>query len=289
MRILMCPPLFFDIQEENSELNPWMNKSVQPDKGKALQQWVQLSEILKNLECEIHVIEAKPGLGDMCFAANAAWQWAGIFIMSNFPPSVWWRKDETHHYVHWLVSHRMSVYFLSDGISFEGQADIVTFPRSYLYGSSARNADPRCIIDHLARRFNFGHILPVSLIDPRFYHLDLALHYAKGIQSVLWCPDAFDRDNQRRIETHITEENLSHLELSVNEAIQEIGRNRRNFLLNSIGVGKTEVIPWNREHEQLPSKIRTFIESRGGMIQCVDVSEFGCSGGGARCLTLFMD
>lgn len=287
MRVLLCPPTYFEILEQNPKLNPWMKKDVQPDKKTAFNQWRNLENSLLDLDLEVRLITPRPGLGDMCFAANAAWGHDNMFFVAQYHPGVWWRKDEIPYYAKWFVQNRCGVCFLPEGVHFEGQGDIVSLNNSYIFGHGQRNSLE--VIDHLEERFRLKRIIPVELVDNRFYHLDVALHFARGAKSILWCPDAFSRDSQRKIERITEKEKMAGLELSADEAVQNIENGRVNFLLNSIYTGKNEIMCWDETFSEFPGRVRRFIESRGCRIWPLNVSEFGRSGGGARCLTLFLD
>ena len=287
MRVLMCSPIYLEILEENPRLNPWMKKDAQPNKTTAFKQWHNLENALLSLGLEIWFIAPQPKLGDMCFAANAAWGRNNMFLMAQYHPEVWWRKDEIPHYAEWFVQNRHGACFLPKGIHFEGQGDIVSLNNSYIFGHGQRNSIE--VVDYLEKHFRLKRIVPVELVDSRFYHLDVALHFAKGANSILWCPDAFSKDSRRMIERLMAHERITGLELSADEALQDLGRGRINFLLNSLYAGPNEIMGWNERFSEFPSKVRHFLESKGCTIWPIDVSEFGLSGGGARCLTLFLD
>ena len=287
MRVLMCSPLYFEVQEENPDINPWMKKEIQPDRRIALKQWHKLLSIFLEIGLDVRIIEPQKGLGDMCFSANAAWGQNNIFFMAEFHPLVWWRKAEIAHYAEWLIKNRCSVCFLPENMYFEGQGDIVTLNSSYIFGHGQRNSP--AAIEYLDKWFKLRRFLTVRLTDPRFYHLDVSLHFARGINAVIWCPEAFDLESKKNIEEMMAYEKISSLELSPEEAIQNLGLGRINYLLNSVYVGQNEVMGWDESHSEFPTRVRCFIESRGGKIWPINVSEFGCSGGGVRCLTLFLD
>lgn len=287
MRVLMCWPLYFEIMDENPKVNPWMKKNIQPDKRRAIPQWFNLGNTLLKLQLELHAIEPQKGLGDMCFAANAAWGQKNTFVIAEYHPDVWWRKQESAHYAAWLARNRFSVHFLPEGLYFEGQGDVVSLNNSYIFGHGQRNSIE--VIDYLDEKFRLKRIIPVELTDPRFYHLDVCFHFARGANAIIWCPDAFSADSRRKIEKISEKEKLTSLELAPEEIIQNLGDGRINFLLNSVYAGKNEVMPWDETFSEFPAKVRSFIESGGCRIWPVDVSEFGRSGGGARCLTLFLD
>lgn len=282
MRILVCPPIYFEITWEDLEKNAWQKKNNQPDKDLALKQWADLIKIYRQLGVRIYTLEPKEGLGDMCFTANAAWGRNNIFVLANFQPKE--RQKETPYHAQWLIDHRMSVYFLPENLFFEGQGDIATLKESYIYGYGIRNSLEA--IDHIENIFRLRkQIVPVRLIDSRFYHLDLALHYVKKADAILYCPAAFDDYDLRKIERL----KVKKLELDPEEIIQDFGNGSYNFLLNAVYVNQTEIFPWDVNHSEFPKKIQKFLEEEGVELITLNLSEFGRAGGSARCLTLFLD
>ena len=221
MRVLMCSPIYLEVLEENPKLNPWMKKSTQPNRTTAFKQWHTLENTLLNIGLEIWFIAPQPKLGDMCFVANAAWGQNNMFLLAQYHPEVWWRKDETRYYAAWFLQNRHRVYFLPQEVYFEGQGDIVSLNKSYIFGHGQRNSIE--VVDYLEKHFGLKRIVPVELVDSRFYHLDVALHFAKGVNSILWCPDAFSKDSRRRIERLMGHERIAGLELSADEALQDLG------------------------------------------------------------------
>ena len=108
MQLLMCPPSYYGIEYE---INPWMKRSRQSDAGLAMRQWSELHRVLaEKLPAEIHLIDAKPGLPDMVFTANAGVVWQNKFIVSNFRHEV--RRDEAPHFAEWFRERGYEVVHL---------------------------------------------------------------------------------------------------------------------------------------------------------------------------------
>ena len=101
MRVLMCPPDYFSIDEE---INVHMHKEDQPDARKARQQWQELVRTYIELGVQMWFIEPQPGLQDMCFMANAGWCRWGKIIFANFSHSI--RKAEEPFYELWFNKYR---------------------------------------------------------------------------------------------------------------------------------------------------------------------------------------
>jgi len=284
MRVLMCPPIYIEATWEDPQKNAYQNMSVQPDKDLALKQWSELVGTYRRLGAEIYVLEPQPGLGDMCFTANAAWGRNGIFVLANFSPEG--RRQETKFHARWLVDNRFSVHFLPEHLFFEGQGDIVTLKNAYLYGYGIRNSLEA--MEYIKEVFRLKkQVIPLRLTSPAFYHADMALHYLKAKETILYYPEAFDEDSLQRL----AKLKIKRVEFYADEIIQNVGSGRRNFLLNSSYIvsenSYTEVISWDIEHSPLPKKMQKLLA--GVSYRTVNLSEFSLLGGGGRCLTLFLD
>ena len=115
-------------------------------------------------------------------------------------------------------------------------------------------------------------ILPLELVDPRFYHLDTCFCPLSGGE-VVWFPGAFDRYGQAAVtERFPAEKRIAVLE---EEAVR--------FACNAVCIGKHVVIP-----EGSPITMER-LEKLGYTPHAVGLSEFIKSGGAAKCLTLALD
>lgn len=286
MRVLMYENKYFKIPTKSPK-NPWMDPAFQPDIKKYSKQLKKLQQIYRNLG--VQILEIKPRR-DLCdsWPANIAWGRNGIFVMGNFHPEVWWRKNEIPYYARWFIDNRFGVVFLPKDIYFGGQASLMTLKKHYIYGWGGRDSEEA--VDYIEEQFRIHKlIVSVQIIDADFYDNDTAMHFARGCKGLCWCPEAFGDSDVRRIERTLAKEGLESLELSKKEVIQDKGSNRRNFVLNSVYIDKNEIMPWDEEYSEFPSKIRKFIKSCGGRLHCLDFSEAGVSGAGPRCSSLFLD
>ena len=76
-RLLMCPPTFYGVEYV---INPWMRGNVgDASQLVAERQWNALASILDDLG-NVSIIEPRPGLPDMCFAANGGFALDGTFV-----------------------------------------------------------------------------------------------------------------------------------------------------------------------------------------------------------------
>jgi N-dimethylarginine dimethylaminohydrolase len=261
-RILMCPPDYFGIEYE---INPWMNVRVGSDTERSRRQWNALYQTLQELGALVDRMEPVPGLPDLVFTANAGVIYRNLFISSRFRFGV--RQGETAHYEAWARSRGFEVVSLPDGWNFEGAGDALFCGETLLAGYRFRS-DVR---SHQWVGERLGvEVLPMELVDPRFYHLDtcfcpLAPDWA------LYYPGAFD-DYGR----FVLRERIPHLiEVAPEEAV--------SFSCNAVVIGRTVVL-----NEGAP-KLAATLKDAGYAVRLLGFSEFIKSGGSAKCLTLRID
>jgi N-dimethylarginine dimethylaminohydrolase len=260
--ILMCPPDYFAIEYE---INPWMNVRVGSDATLARQQWNALRGALEGLGGSVDLIEPVRGLPDLVFTANAGLVFRDLFIGSRFRYGV--RQGEAPYFEDWARSRGFQVVELPPGHHFEGAGDALfcgeTMIAGYRFRSDVRSH--QWIGDRLG-----VEVLPLELMDPRFYHLDtcfcpltpdLALYY----------PGAFDEYGRSVLRDRIPD----LIEVAIDEAV--------SFSCNAVVVGKTVIL-----NDGAP-KLAEMLRDRGFGVQLLGFSEFIKSGGSAKCLTLRVD
>ena len=137
--------------------------------------------------------------------------------------------------------------------------------RTLLAGFRFRSDAP--IHEELARLVR-AEVLPVELIDPRFYHLDTCC-CPLNAETALWFPRAFDRYGRKVIERLIEDP------IGVSE------RDARRFVCNAVVVGRAVVMQSGASATLLRQLAR-----RGFEVSPVDLSEFLKAGGSAKCLVL---
>src|SRR5262249_47751950 len=113
-------------------------------------------------------------------------------------------------------------------------------------------------------------VLPLELVNPRFYHLDTCFcPLAPG--EALWFPDAFDAYGKKVIRKHIPKL------LPVPEA------EAHRFGCNAVVVGKTVIT-----NSGCP-KLGMDLAAWGYVPMAVELDEYLKAGGSAKCLTLRID
>jgi N-dimethylarginine dimethylaminohydrolase len=264
-RLLVCPPDYFQI---DYEINPWMRRANVVDPEIAVQQWYRLMEVL---ECGVGVglerMTPVPGLPDLVFTANA-----GIVVGRKAIPSRFRypeRQREEAHFEGWFREHGYDILTLDPDVYFEGAGDLLGFPDTW-FGGYRQRSDIRAfpILSELFER----EILPLELVDGRFYHLDTCFCPLSGGE-LLYYPAAFDHYAQSTIADRIP----AARRLAVPEA------EALKFACNAVCVGKHVVVPAG-----CPETM-TWLAGRGYEPHAVPLNEFMKSGGSAKCLTLALD
>jgi N-dimethylarginine dimethylaminohydrolase len=261
-QILMCPPDYFGIEYE---INPWMNIRVGSEADLAKRQWTALTRTLRDVGVAVDLIEPVAGLPDLVFTANAGVVWHDLFIGSRFRYGV--RQGEAPHFEEWARSRRLEVVHLPDGYNFEGAGDALfcgeTLFAGYRFRSDVRSHQ------WIGERLGV-EVLPLELIDPRFYHLDTCF-CPLAPDHALYYPGAFDEYGRSVLRERIP--NL--IEVAVEEAI--------SFSCNAVVVSKTVIL-----NEGAPKLVEALGEHGFGA-RPLAFSEFIKSGGSAKCLTLRVD
>ncbi|MFC9932132.1 dimethylargininase [Streptomyces sp. NPDC127190] len=257
-RLLMCPPRHFEV---SYSINPWMEPEKPSDNATALLQWERLRDTYLDLGHTVEIIEPLPGLPDMVFAANGATVVDGKVLGARFrhlqrtaegPGYLAWFQERGYTDVHWPE-------FIN-----EGEGDYLLVGRRLLAGTGFRT-DPR---SHAEAQEYFGvPVTGLTLVDPRFYHLDTALAVLSD-DEVMYYPEAF------------TPGSRAVLRELFPDAVLATAEDAEVFGLNAFSDGR---------HVVLPSAATGLIDQlrrRGFEPVGVDLPELLKAGGGAKCCTL---
>ena len=261
---LMCPPDHFGVLYE---INPWMHQEILPDFDLARQQWHNLVANLEKAGATVKTMQPVELLPDLVFTANAGTIDSHRFVVSRFRfPE---RQPEAKYDVEWFQAQGYEVIELpvEPGISFEGCGDIFPIDQYLLAGYGFRSD----LAAHRALGQVLGvEVLPVKLIDSRFYHLDLSFCPLDERRAII-APDAWDHQSCKIVEQLVPEP----LVLELDEAL--------SFCANSVVVGKVVIMP------HCPPRVGRILEKWGYDVCVSPVTEFLKAGGGVRCLTLALD
>lgn len=264
-RLLVCPPDFFGIEYE---INPWMRLSNRVDHEQAVKQWHGLMRVFEHdAGGTLERMTPVAGLPDLVFTANAGVVVGRSAVVSRFRYPE--RQREEGYFEAWFREHGYEVVTLEIELYFEGAGDLLGFPDCW-FGGYRQRSDIRAF-PFLSERFH-REIIPLELVDTRFYHLDTCFCPLSGGE-LLYFPPAFDRYGQTAIAERIpTERRLSVPE---DEALR--------FACNAVCVGRHVVLP-----SGCPTTER-LLQERGYQPHSVPLGEFMKSGGSAKCLTLALD
>ncbi|MEN6520266.1 MAG: arginine deiminase-related protein [Armatimonadota bacterium] len=258
-KFLMCPPTYYEV---SYEINPWMDRDHPVDIELAKEQWNRLYETLKSLpNTEIELMEPEKGLPDLVFTANAGVVHSRLFIPSVFKHPE--RQGESAYFTKWFEDRGYQIKRLRDGYLCEGAGDVLKAKDTWFGGYFYRSA-PQALTE--VSELIGSEVLPIRLVDDRFYHLDTCL--CPVGDTAMYYPRAFD------------EYSLAVLRNRFPDAIGVTEEEARDFSCNAVVVDKYVVM--NNTSKRLCAELA----SRG--YECIEIplSEFLKAGGSARCLTL---
>jgi N-dimethylarginine dimethylaminohydrolase len=263
-RLLVCPPDFFGIEYE---INPWMRLSNHVDHEQAVRQWHELMRVFeKDLGVILERMTPISGLPDLVFTANAGIVVGRTAVVSRFRYRE--RQPEEAHFENWFRGQGYDAFTIEERY-FEGAGDLLGFPE-YWFGGYRQRSDIQ-VFPILSEHFH-REIIPLELVDSRFYHLDTCLCPLSGGE-LLYFPAAFDAYGQ----TVIAERVPNQLRLAVPE------NEASKFACNAVCIGKHVVLPTGCPATE------AWLRMRGYETHPIQLGEFMKSGGSAKCLTLALD
>jgi N-dimethylarginine dimethylaminohydrolase len=257
-RYVMCAPRFFDVVYR---INPWMDPGVPVDRALAGRQWSRLRVVLEDLGHEVHVVDPVPSQPDMVFAANSAVAVGGRVLAARMATAE--RRGEEVPYRRWFASQGLE-RVRPARFANEGEGDFVSVAGRLLAGWGFRT-DVRA---HAEAAAWFG--MPVTslrLVDPRRYHLDLALA-ALDDQSIVYSPSAFDAVSREVLARQFP------------DALVARHSDARGLGMNLVSDGTHVLLPASTPG--LAAQLR----ERGYEPLPVDVSELEKAGGSVKCCVL---
>ena len=256
----MCEPKFFSIEYE---INPWMNSANDVNHDIALNQWNNLVQTYNDLGVEVKLIEPNNKVPDLVFTANAGLIQGNTFFPSNFRFKE--RRPERKLFIDWFKKHNYNIVDLPKETYFEGAGDGL-FCGKYLFLGSGFRSD-RNVGELLRPYIKNVEIISLGLSNPYFYHLDTCLSPLPNGEFIYY-PDAFDD------ESRIILKSLKGHEISEELCI--------NYGCNLTFVDKTLITGY------ADITLKDICKKLNLKIKIVPMDEFIKSGGGTRCLTLFL-
>lgn len=257
-RYLMCRPTYFDV---TYSINLWMDPNRPTSTAVGLAQWKWLFDLFVGLGHDVQLIEPTPGLPDMVFAANGALVADGKVLVARFLHAQ--RVDESAAYLEWFGRGGWSAVRQAQYVN-EGEGDFVCTDGEILAGVGFRS-DRRA---HDEVREFFGRpVISLTLVDPRFYHLDTALAVL-GNDEVMYYPGAFSPQSRALLAERYPDAILA-------EEADAVA-----FGLNAVSDGRNVVLPL------AATGLAAQLRERGYHPIGADLSELLKAGGSVKCCTL---
>jgi N-dimethylarginine dimethylaminohydrolase len=255
-RVLLCRPTHFTV---DYVINPHM-QPYSVNTKKALTQWEGLVKTLGSIDVNVDVIEQEKDVPDMVFATDQGIVRDGTILLANFRYRQ--RQRERVYYREWFRNHGFKLRALSNIFPFEG-GDTLFLGDMLMVGTGFRASVASC--EELAQKLEID-VIPLRLVDPFFYHLDMAF-LPIDAETAFYYPPAFSKNSQNLLKRLIP--NLYELTKADTE----------NYSANSFVSGKHIVIAAG-----LSKELNAKLESLGLTVHPVDLSEFKKAGGGIHCL-----
>ena len=263
---LMCRPEHFTV---SYTINPWMEPANPTDTALAVQQWQALYDTYVALGHEVHLIDPIEGLPDMVYTANGGFIIDGVAYGAKFRFQE--RVPEGPAFMEWFGENGFDVV---DPVEVnEGEGDFLLVGDTILAGTGFRSTGD----SHSELREVFGkEVVSLTLVDPRFYHLDTAISVPDPVEgaggaeraNIAYLPGAFDEPSQQILAERYP------------DAILVADADGAVFGLNSASDGLNVLI------SPRANGFEAQLRERGYNPVLVDLSELLLGGGGIKCCTL---
>jgi N-dimethylarginine dimethylaminohydrolase len=262
---LMCTPSHFEVAYA---INPWMDVANPVDVDRARTQWEVLRHTYLSLGHRVDLIDPLPGQPDMVFAANGGLVIGGRAYGAKFRFAE--RAAEGGAYAAWLTGHGYRV--VEPGRTNEGEGDFLALGSMVLAGTGFRTS----LEAHIEAAEALDRpVVSLELVDPRFYHLDVAIAVlddgnGEAPADIAYFPGAFSRHSQRTLR------DLFPDAIVCSEADALV------LGLNAVSDGHHVVLP------AAATSLAESVRRRGYTPVPVELGEFMKSGGSVKCCTMEM-
>jgi N-dimethylarginine dimethylaminohydrolase len=262
---LMCEPSHFEVVYA---INPWMDPRNPVDPERARLQWEVLRNTYLSLGHRVDLIDPMAGQPDMVFAANGGIVVGGRAYGARFRFAE--RAAEGEAYGAWLAQEGVAV--TAPVHTNEGEGDFLALGSMILAGTGFRTSleahiEAAAVLDR--------PVVSLELVDPRFYHLDVAIAVlddgnGSAPADIAYYPGAFSRHSQRTLRDLFP------------DAILCSEADARVLGLNAVSDGQHVVLP------AAATSLAAAVRDRGYTPVPVDLGEFMKSGGSIKCCTMEM-
>lgn len=256
----MCSPRHFGV---SYTINPWMTDQIgKVDHALANQQWNNLLDALSR-HCIVKVLDGEPDVPDLVFTANAGLIHKNIAVLSKFSNQE--RQPEEPIFKEWFEQNGYTVFQPKNVYEGEGDHLIDHMGRHWMGTGFRSSAAAATEIENVIG----VEINCLSLVDPRWYHLDTCFCPLPNGQ-VMWYPKAFTKESQELIERSFK------TQLRVNDYDAGL------FCCNCVCIGNDLFMPTG-------SWVATNLTALKYNVHEFDLSQFMKAGGAAKCLVLKCD
>lgn len=254
----MCSPEYFAVEYA---INPWMDVTTPVDPELAVKQWDRLRETLVGLGHDVHLLAPGPGLPDMVYAANGAFVVDGTAYGAQFKH----QQRTAEAPVHRAFYETQGWRFIAPSETNEGEGDFAFLPEAHgglvLAGHGFRTE----LAAHAEAQEALGRpVVSLRLVDPRFYHLDVALASIDDT-NIAYYPGAFSAASQRVLTQLFP------------DAVVADDEDALSFGLNLVSDGANVVL--NSEATRLAGKLK----AAGYTPVPVELTELKKGGGSVKC------
>ncbi len=260
---LMCPPTHFAV---SYRINPWMDPGSGVDRTLALSQWWGLVTAYRAAGHRVDLLEPVEGLPDMVYAANGATVVDGRVLGARFAHPQ--RAAEARAHSEWHARHGIlyggGEVQQATAVN-EAEGDFAVLSRHILAGYGFRTTrEAHAELAALTGR----EVLSLELIDPRFYHLDVALAVLDDEREHLaYYPGAFSQASRQLLADRFP------------DAVIADEYDACAFGLNAVSDGLQVFLPAGA------GGLREAIAAAGYRPVPVDLSELAKGGGSVKCCT----
>ncbi|MEO6082238.1 MAG: dimethylargininase [Umezawaea sp.] len=261
-RYLMCPPEYFTVEYA---INPWMDPTQPTSTDLAMAQWTALKDAYEAVGHHVEVIEPQAGLPDMVFAANSGTVIDGRVLGSRFRAEQ--RAAEADHFRRWFLDNDYRQVVMPERTN-EAEGDFAWTGKLLLAGTGFRT-DPAAHAE--AQEILGVPVVSLNLVDPRYYHLDVALVVLDDQSphpTIAYYPEAFSAGSQQVLRRLFP------------DAIIATAEDAACLGLNAVSDGRHVFLPL--EATDFAAQLKT----HGFEPVFVDISELRKSGGGPKCCTM---
>ncbi len=271
VRLLMCPPEYFDVCDVK---NPLMEGQIgKVDRARARAQWEQLKATFEACGATVELIEPEPGCEDMVFCANQTLPGLDadgqrLCLLSRMKHES--RRREVPAFARWFEAHGYRVELLRTECIFEGSGDAIWHPgRGLIWGGYGFRTEPQAY-EEISERFGVP-VLRLKLTSDRFYHLDTAF-CPLDEKTVLYDPPAIAPEGRALIERVFERV----IECPHEDAVERLA-------CNATPIGGRHVVI----HQGSERTVR-LLRDAGYEVHEVDTGEFLKSGGSVFCMKMYV-